>query len=78
VAHSGVHAVHGGAVEDDNLFAYLKGESMQEYQPKARTLYLLSCGDKYAIASWGDWSLQGRGLWYLKRYIDKRFVKSYS
>ncbi|MGP4716637.1 FAD-dependent oxidoreductase [Psychrobacter sp. T6-6] len=78
VAHSGVHAVHGGAVEGDNLFAYLKGESMQEYQPKARTLYLLSCGDKYAIASWGDWSLQGRGLWYLKRYIDKRFVKSYS
>jgi len=78
VAHSGVHAVHGGAVEADNLFAYLKGESMQEYQPKARTLYLLSCGDKYAIASWGDWSLQGRGLWYLKRYIDKRFVKSYS
>lgn len=77
VAHSGVHAVHGGAVEDDNLFAYLKGESMQEYQPKARTLYLLSCGDKYAIASWGDWSLQGRGLWYLKWYIDKRFVKSY-
>jgi NADH dehydrogenase FAD-containing subunit len=78
VAHSGVHAVHGGAIEADNLLAYLKGESMQDYQPKTRTLYLLSCGDKYAIASWGDVSLQGRWLWYLKRHIDKRFVKSYA
>lgn len=82
VAHSGVHAVHGGAVLADNLLAYLAGEllprePLQEYQPSARTLYLLSCGDKYAIASWGRVSLQGRGLWYLKRYIDKRFVKSY-
>lgn len=76
VAHSGVHAVHGGTVEADNLRSYLRGEPMQDYQPKARTLYLLSCGDKYAIASWGDVSLQGRWLWYLKRQIDKRFVKS--
>lgn len=76
VAHSGVHAVHGGAIEADNLLAYLKDESMQDYQPKINTLYLLSCGDKYAIASWGAISLQGRGLWYLKRYIDQRFVKA--
>lgn len=76
MAHSGVHAVHGGAIEADNLLAYLKGEPMQDYQPKTNTLYLLSCGDKYAIASWGALSLQGRGLWYLKRYIDQRFVKA--
>lgn len=96
VAHSGVHAVHGGAIEADNLLSYLAGESVPsdsvqgksllskslpskplgKYQPKMRTLYLLSCGDKYAIASWGKVSLQGRGLWYLKRYIDERFVKS--
>lgn len=77
VAHSGVHAVHGGAVEADNLLAYLADESLQEYQPKSRTLYLLSCGDKYAIASWGKYSLQGRWVWTLKKYIDKRFVNSY-
>ena len=76
MAHSGVHAVHGGAVASDNLLAYLSGEAMQDYQPKTNTLYLLSCGDKYAIASWGVLSLQGRGLWYVKRYIDKRFVKA--
>ena len=77
VAHSGVHAVHGGVTEADNLLAYLQGETMTSYQPKARTLYLLSCGDKYAVGSWGRLSLQGRWVWYLKQKIDKQFVKSY-
>ncbi len=75
VAHSGVHAVFGGAVEANNLLAYLAHKSLKTYQPKKRTLYLLSCGDKYAIASWGNYSMQGRWVWYLKRVIDKRFVE---
>ncbi|CAN6960184.1 FAD/NAD(P)-binding domain-containing protein [Psychrobacter okhotskensis] len=53
-----------------------QNKPLQSYQPKNRTLYLLSCGDKYAIASWGSVSLQGRWVWYLKRYIDKRFVNA--
>ncbi len=76
MAHSGVHAVHGGAVAADNVLAYLNDEPMQPYQPRARTLYLLSCGDKYAIGSWGEYSVQGRWVWYLKRQIDKRFIKA--
>lgn len=78
VAHSGVHAVHGGAVAADNLLTFMvdQNKPLQSYQPKNRTLYLLSCGDKYAIASWGSVSLQGRWVWYLKRYIDKRFVNA--
>lgn len=74
MAHSGVHAVFGGKVESENLLAYLAGETLTSYQPKNRTLYLLACGDKYAIGSWGNLSVQGRWVWYLKRYIDKRFV----
>lgn len=76
VAHSGVHSVHGGAIEADNLLAYLKDSVMKSYQPKSRTLYLLSCGDKYAIGSWGNVSLQGRWVWHLKKYIDKRFIEA--
>lgn len=75
VAHSGVHSVHGGAIEADNLLAYLKDSIMKSYQPKSRTLYLLSCGDKYAIGSWGNVNLQGRWVWHLKKYIDKRFIE---
>jgi len=76
VAHSGVHSVHGGAVEADNLLAYLGDNVMKSYQPKSRTLYLLSCGDKYAIGSWGNVNLQGRWVWHLKKYIDKRFIEA--
>ncbi|KRG35505.1 hypothetical protein AK824_09030 [Psychrobacter sp. P11G3] len=76
VAHSGVHSVHGGAVEADNLLAYLKESIMKSYQPKSRTLYLLSCGNKYAIGSWGNVNLQGRWVWHLKKYIDKRFIEA--
>jgi len=76
VAHSGVHSVHGGAVEADNLLAYLKDSVMKSYQPKSRTLYLLSCGDKYAIGSWGNVKLQGRWVWHLKKYIDKQFIEA--
>ena len=76
MAHSGVHAVFGGVVEANNLIAFLNDEPLQSYQPKNRTLYLLSCGDKYAIGSWGKFSLQGQWVWHLKRYIDKRFVNA--
>ena len=75
MAHSGVHAVRGGAVEADNLLAYLANEPLQSYEPHLRTLYLLSCGDKYAIASCGSSSLQGRWVWQLKKRIDKLFCK---
>ena len=77
MAHSGVHAVHGGAIAADNVLAYLANEPLKKYRPKNRTLYLLSCGDKYAIGSWGKYSLQGRWIWTLKRYIDQRFVDSF-
>ncbi len=76
MAHSGVHAVFGGVVEANNLIAYLNDEPLESYQPKNRTLYLLSCGDKYAIGSWGRISVQGQWVWHLKRYIDKRFVNA--
>ena len=76
IAHSGVHAVFGGKVEADNLMAYVASEPLKPYQPKNRNLYLLSCGDKYAIGSWGKLSVQGQWVWILKRYIDKRFVNA--
>ena len=78
MAHSGVHAVFGGAIEAENLLAYLKDNPLKTYRPKNRILYLLSCGDKYAIGSWGKYSLQGRWVWTLKRFIDQRFVKSFN
>lgn len=75
---SGVHAVHAGPVLGANLLAALGGRSMQTYRPSHRSLYLLSCGSRFAIASWGRWSVEGKWVWHCKDWIDRRFVKRFS
>jgi pyridine nucleotide-disulfide oxidoreductase family protein len=74
---SGVYAVRAGPPLAKNLRAVLAGIAPSAYAPPARTLNLLSCGDRQAIASWGAWSAQGRGLWWLKKWIDRGFIKKY-
>ena len=83
MARSGVHAVKAGPVLAENVFAVLRGNSMAQaslktYHPRAHSLYLLACGPKYAIASWGRITFQGRWVWLLKDWIDRGFVKRFS
>jgi pyridine nucleotide-disulfide oxidoreductase family protein len=74
LARSGVYAVRAGPILAHNLGAALSGVALQEHQPPASTLNLISCGDRFAIASWGCYSAQGRWVWWLKDWIDRRFV----
>ncbi|MGQ0710449.1 MAG: FAD-dependent oxidoreductase [Rhodoferax sp.] len=74
---SGVHSVHSGPVLAHNLAASLCAGPMQPYQPRARSLYLLACGRRRAIASWGPWSAQGQWVWRWKNAIDQRFMGRY-
>ena len=78
MSRSGVHSVHLGPVLAANLLAALKDRQMTIYQPRRLSLYLLACGPRYAVASWGRWSLQGKWVWRWKDWIDQRFVKQYS
>lgn len=71
---SGVYAVRAGPALAANLRALAAGVEPQPYKPPPRTLNLLSCGRRYAIASWGDWSAQGRWVWWWKDRIDRRFI----
>lgn len=72
---SGVHAVRAGPALALNLRRALAGESpLQRHAPPARTLNLLSCGSRDAIACWGNWSAQGAWVWRWKDRIDRRFV----
>ena len=45
--------------------------------PKLRSLNLLACGNRSAIASWGGWSAQGWWAWYWKDHIDRQFIAKY-
>jgi pyridine nucleotide-disulfide oxidoreductase family protein len=77
LARSGVYAVRAGPVLAMNLAATLAGQPLAEHQPPDKTLNLISCGDRYAIATWGRHSAQGRWVWWLKDWIDRRFLRRY-
>jgi hypothetical protein len=50
---------------------------LQPWEPQQRSLYLLSCGQRRAIASWDRWSAQGRWVWLWKDHIDRAFIAKY-
>ena len=75
---SGVYAVRAGPPLAANLRSAWLGAPLQPYRPQKRTLYLLSCGERRAIASWGDWSAEGRWVWRWKDHIDRGFVARYT
>lgn len=74
---SEVDALHTGLSLVKNLRAVLAGIEPSPYTPQARTLSLLSCGNRRAIGSWGKWSAQGRWVWWLKDWLDRRYVGKY-
>jgi pyridine nucleotide-disulfide oxidoreductase family protein len=75
---SGVFAVRAGPALALNLRRRLAGGELMPWQPRERSLYLLSCGDRRAIASWGNLSAQGRWVWWWKDQIDRGFVGSFA
>ncbi|HEU5296956.1 MAG TPA: FAD-dependent oxidoreductase [Burkholderiaceae bacterium] len=78
VPRSGVFAVRAGPALAVNLRRKLAGGPLQPWQPKERSLYLLSCGERRAIASWGRFGVQGRWAWAWKDWIDRNFVARYA
>jgi pyridine nucleotide-disulfide oxidoreductase family protein len=76
-ARSGVFAVRAGPALALNLRRYLAGGELVPHRANQRSLNLFACGGRYAIASWGRWSAQGRWAWYWKDRIDRRFIAAY-
>lgn len=77
MARSGVYAVQAGPALVKNLAAAVTGSAPSPHNPPENTLNLLSCGDRQAIASWGNYSAQGRWVWWLKDWIDRAFITRY-
>ena len=74
---SGVFAVRAGPVLQHNLGAALAGRDLMAHRIEPRTLNLISCGSRTAIASWGPITAQGQWVWALKNAIDQRWLRRY-
>ncbi len=71
---SGVYAVRAGPPLALNLRRFVAGGELVPHVPQRHALNLLSCGERRATASWGNWSTEGRWVWWWKDRIDRGFV----
>lgn len=86
---SGVQAVHQGKVLAANLIAALSDggvrdvyskrcrEDLETYLPPKHSLYILGTAPKQARALWGAYSFSGRIPYFLKRWIDRNYVRQF-
>lgn len=75
---SGVFAVRAGPPLAFNLRRFIAGGTLQAHRPQRRSLALLACGERHAIAAWGGWSIEGDWVWRWKDHIDRAFVARYA
>jgi selenide,water dikinase len=74
---SGVYAVRAGPVLAANLRALCEGHAPRDWTPQRRALYLISTGDRHAIANWGPLHCSGAWVWRWKHRIDHSFMQRY-
>lgn len=74
---AGVFAVRQGQPLFNNWQNVLTGQALQEYIPQDKYLALIGTGDKKAIASWSSFGWRSSFLWWLKDYIDRKFMNQF-
>jgi selenide,water dikinase len=75
---AGVYAVRAGPPLADNLRRALAGREPRRAVPQRQVLALIGTGDARAVASRGPFAAYGRSLWWLKDWIDRRWMRRYS
>jgi selenide,water dikinase len=74
---SGVYALHAGELLLKNLARALVHQPLATHAPQRRSLYIVSAGGRYAVASWGGITWEGAWVWRWKDRIDRSFIAKY-
>src|SRR5438067_5672588 len=75
---AGVYAVRAGPPLADNLRRVLTHRAPRRAVPQRQAFALIGTGDARAVASRGPFAAYGRSLWWLKDWIDRRWMRRYS
>ena len=75
---AGVWAVRAGAPLAENLRRAATGKALQTWKPQRDALVILGMGNGRAVAWRNGLSIQGRGIWWLKDRIDRRWMRMYT
>jgi selenide,water dikinase len=60
----------------DNLRAVVLGTELKAYRPQKKSLQILTCGSRYAIAQRGERVVEGWWVWRWKNAIDRKWMRS--
>lgn len=77
LAKAGVYAVREAPVLWRSLAAGVGGGDLPRYEPQSSFLALINTGDGRALLRWGRLVAHGRWAWWLKDWIDRRFMRRY-
>jgi selenide,water dikinase len=81
LAKSGVFAVREGSILEHNVISWVYRESfkqqMKEYVPQSKFMKILNYGDGTASVDYHGYCFEGILVWYLKDWIDKKFMHSF-
>ena len=73
----GVYAVRQNPILYHNLMAALERRNLQAFRPQDRYLLIYNLGNGTGIFYRGRWVLKGRLIFYLKDYIDRKFMRNF-
>lgn len=75
---AGVYAVRAGPVLADNIRRYAAGRKLANWTPQSNALAILGTSDGRAIGIRGKHVSQSRAWWWLKTWIDRRWMAKYT
>ena len=75
---SGVFAVRQAPYLAENLRRAVLAKPLRRYRAQSRHLALLGLGSGRALAIQGRWVTAGRSVWWLKQWIDRRFIRKFN